>query len=389
MSDRNTHMSNRNNDIDDFFERFDNPSTPLDNPSTPQRRQSTRKSTPTNNITLGGTQRNALMKSEDIKRGITYIFELEQEIAFIEDTTAGLKTKISQLGNKREIPKETVEQEIAKSTFYYIFSIILTIVGIVLGYRWGREEGMFNGEPTLDTLLLVPVGVVGGALIGCLFGLLLDFVLSLIIANYRQGQLYKKYLKKLSDAELKYKDDFEVAKQQFTEELKKKTVLERDLDTLNRTLRSHEIELERLYDEMDILPEYRGFVQMGYMYQLMRIGIGPNLMGIDGLYDRVRQELRADRLENKLDGIRSAIIDSNNRLYMVLNEINNRSNEMISVLEREADQNRRRQQDFNNAINSIGRKMDHIARSTSLSAYSTERSRKLAEYEDFRRRMGR
>ena len=57
MSDRNRPRNNRNNDIDDFFAQFDNPSTP-------QRNQSTRKSATIHGRTTGRTGSSSARRPE-------------------------------------------------------------------------------------------------------------------------------------------------------------------------------------------------------------------------------------------------------------------------------------------------------------------------------------
>lgn len=326
------------------------------------------------------------MRSDDIKQGIEYLYELESEKVFLEDTIEGVKREMRTLGHEITIQYDEPRKEENK----YESSNILVwggmVAGCIYGFIWGVRNG--HGSSGLDVIITVPIGLLFCGVVGMSIGCVLDYVVSTINRIKRQKVIDEEHEIKTRNAKRTYEAAVREDKIRMKVELSRKTALRENVNELKNSLEENEKELNSLYDTLSILPEYRGFIQIGYMYQMVRIGIEPRLTGDKGLYDRVRRELRADNIEKKLDQIRSAIIDSNNRLYGAISEINSRANRMITAINRETEQLARNQQGLEAAIGSVNSNMSRISSSASLAAYNTERSRKLLEYKEFRNRNG-
>lgn len=333
---------------------------------------------------------NCAMKPDEIRTGIKYAFELETEIEIIKRTLDSMKKKANCLGIKKKIPRITYEKKELKFNITGIIPIIAAIIGAIYGIRYGIECARHPWEDyiTIDVLVTVPLFFMIFLLLFLVIGYAIDAVFSFLF-------LYLPKKKKIDAENLKIlereslENDFEKIKeeQRIRDELKLKSIIEEDIQIYSDNLTLHKNELKKLYDAMEILEEYRGFVQMGYMYQYLRMGFEPKLGGKDGLYDLVRRELRADRIEGELRNIRLSIIQTGNRLYGAICDLNDTTNRLLSQMEQDAQHNRIVEQKADDFFARFDDQTNKLTNTATAIAYNTERSKRLLEYADFRRRI--
>lgn len=160
--------------------------------------------------------------------------------------------------------------------------------------------------------------------------------------------------------------DETVVKRKYQSDLK---IIERKLDESRKVL-------DKLYQGYNILPYYRNAVAIGYMKELLEIGVATQLEGPGQLYEKSRSDMRDDRVLERLNNISyrlDRIIDNQNRLYNQLESVKTKQSELTSRIEKEANAIR----ESNARIAS--RNADNMAALT----YEAERSRKELEYQRY------
>lgn len=305
-------------------------------------------------------------KRGDLKASISALYELELNNYLMERTIHTLDEKIPKLGIPQQLipPKKEVNK-------YERDGCVLTILGFLFAFLgWG-----------IGVIIGALVGSADGMMAGGLLGILLGLVACAILNTLWEKRVNKEVE---AETELKYKKEYglylrkvESENKRLERENTKKEELINERNLLIQRRDSSKSFMTEMYNATGIDSKFRTLVRIGYMEEYARLGVADKLGGRDGLYLLVEEKIDREILKIQL----SDIINNLNNLVGLhediryeLNQMNRKSDEMISLMERSVAES-----DRSNEIN------EEIRENSAAAAYNIERMRREEEIRDMLR----
>lgn len=313
------------------------------------------------------------MNTQQLKDGISILFDMEINNYNMTRSIEKLDNQISSLGHKHQysypVMKEGRSFSVGRTfAVSLISSICILLLGLFISYLFDN-----NSSIRIDELLsVIKISFFTGLIAGALVDVLIQLAQK-SICDSRIKSEYDDEIKHIK--ELERKDEERVKK-----ELEQKKFLLNEKNILLSKKASAIENTTKFYNDMKIDPHYRNLIPIGYMHEYAKLGIATKLEGVDGLYNLVRKDLRQDQFKYQLEDISrkmDQIIDNQHSMYTVLCRINSKCNNMIqSVVS------------LSKQINTTNQSLQEISAKSEIAAYNSERSRKELEYQSFMRSIG-
>ncbi len=305
--------------------------------------------------------------SENLKTGISILYDMEMNNYLMTRAIEKLNRKISGMGYSQKINAPR-KQEGDHCTV--TVGIIGGVIGAVLGLIIGLLSGCLDDSPffIFDRIGDVIKNILKTMLICAVVGLVLGIIIGLLIDIFDGRAAKREYKESMREYYQQVNDD----NNRVAWEKQQVSYLIKQRDALKYKLAQSKQILNQFYNRMNIDANYRNIVPIGYMDEFMRLGIATRLEGADGLYYLVRNELRADQFQHTLEEISGKldiIIDQNSRIYGEL--IN--TNKKVDSLIRTTENNARIMNDSFNRIES----------NTGIAAYNAQRAAEEARFQSF------
>ncbi|MBE6654367.1 MAG: hypothetical protein E7608_02770 [Ruminococcaceae bacterium] len=266
------------------------------------------------------------MNEKQLKETVSILYDMELNNYLMALGIQHLDYQISLLGHKKNFYHPKREE----AAFYKEWTGTLFIIGLFLGAIIGGVSGCtstssFTGSIDAGFGGLFGGGI-GGGIIGALIGLICDAT--------SQGNRDEKYQSEY-DAEMKeYNACVEQDDARVRKELKIKQFLTSERDALANRKEQAEALLSEFYMRSGIDRRYRSLIPIAKMDEIISLNICLRLDGENGLYDRVRRELREDAFYTKIEEISSkldVLISKSDRIYNELLNIGDQCEQMISA----------------------------------------------------------
>lgn len=332
---------------------------------------------------IGGAMRN-----EKLYNMISILYEMEVNIYTLDRCIVQLNQQIDVLGIKKSIEKPSINyDDLSTRSVDGIFWIIGMILGFVIVLFQGCARysggGIFSSINSLF-MTVIEGGIVAfiGALIG--FGIDRIYIQAKVQKiqreeRARREEIYHRNMEK-------YQKDVQQDKERMAKEIEKRSFLQSELEVLENQRKEEENKLKCLYDIAGILPEYRSLIHIGYMKDLMEIGVSARFDGTDGLYYLVRKEIQADQLNKNISDISGKldeVIKIGNRLYGKMQSMQVEARNLSNQILEEGERSRIMQNATINMLHGISNHTEGIAQNTAAVRYRLERIEKERNYEQY------
>ena len=247
------------------------------------------------------------MTAKQIKEYLGMLAGVEKEFYTQERMIANMEGKISRLGYRYNItcPQRTIVKVAPEET---IFGVVITTIAFVIGLLWKLPIA----------LTLVISGVVASPV-----------VMEHLEANDR----YNDELVKYQNAMNKYNAAVKQDKARVEVELRRKTFLQAELNSLKKTHEKTRAAREKLYRYNIIHPKYHGLIPVCSLYGYFDTGVCTQLEGHEGAYNKYDTESRLDYIICKMDEVLKHLEEIKNnqyQLYSAIQESNAQFNKLIS-----------------------------------------------------------
>lgn len=308
------------------------------------------------------------MESEQIRQGISMLYDLEMNNYLMTRAIAQLDNQISLLGryntNALRLPQKAQNKydldEILGNGIMYL--CIACIIGAIVG----AVVGIITGG-ILDAIVYL---FVFGFCAGCgggVIGIIVGFCL-----RYKESQ----------NIIIRYKQDNRLYDQTFAKEtvrVERENTQKKFLTAQKQAIISRKSEasqtLTSLYNALNIDRKFRNIIPIGYMEEFIRLNISDHLEGIDGLYYLTRNELRLDQMQHTLTEISNkldTIIDKQHRIYDEFIDMNRKCDTII-----------RKTVSLTEQVSKSNQSLDQIAANTAIAAYNSERAAQELAIQNF------
>ena len=342
------------------------------------------------------------MNTKDIKQGVSAMFDMELNNYLMQNAIDNLTGRASSLAQKRTItkpeyhePKKIVKKrESSEEKSYIVFLVMGLIADFAFSsYKTSLEE--HQPLPGIETILRMFVWAIPFMFASIILWGIWSIVSSLVFSSIDSSNAEKEHKANVKAAKEDFKrrvDDYNNAvvaenKRVHEEGLIKKQLYD-DIDEIRKKLSRSKSLLIEMYDAYNILPQYRNIVSVGYMNDLLMIGTATALEGPGQLYEKVRAELREDRILEAINGVSiklDTLIDTNNRIYGAIQGVANEQQALCNTIEREARQIRDNQNKSERMIEGI--KINNNNSSNAVLEYEVRRIRKELEYQEYMKRI--
>ncbi|MFR8088485.1 MAG: hypothetical protein ACLU6B_08265 [Lachnospirales bacterium] len=243
------------------------------------------------------------MKYERLKESIHALYDMELHNSIMEQCIHQIDQKMATLMIYRDIPvpgKKWIHDTDIEVKKRRVDAIIGFAAGILLGGMIGAMCGIFFFSDFIMQVIIICFGAFLSAILCGWAGGRADKK----IENMTRKKIYEKWEK---DEEIRYQEEQKRYEKDKAADEKRVKNEKRIWDHLNQqreflSIKKEEslVRLAKFYDLVEILPEYRGLNTIGYMNQLIQLGISKQTEGVGGLYYWVRMELRQQEYTEKV-----------------------------------------------------------------------------------------
>ncbi len=326
-------------------------------------------------------------QEKHLQKGIGILYDMEKNNYLMTKSISELEKRASCLGNPKDISRPMLKKIENKMSFLDTISVLAGptgFVGAIVGGIVGLITGIISCK-TLDLIIAILFGwliiacvVVVFALIGAGIGIGVGALLGVGAdqldrknTKTKNMQFEKEYAAELEKYKsAKARDEVRVKKelQERKEILRQRDCVQQRLDDATETL-------EKFYNQMNIHPQYRNLIAIGYMNKFVELGIATKLGGADGLYYLIMKELQWEQLKFTLNNIVNRfdeLIEKTNRLHDDLREMNATCEIMVNKTSR-----------LVNEMSKSNQLNEKIKENTAVTAYNSERMAKELEFKNF------
>ncbi len=311
------------------------------------------------------------MQGKQLKEAISILYDMELNNYMMTRSIQQLEDEAVKMGQERYIepPKKMFnfvsigEYVKAKIPAIIISAIAIIVVGLIIFFVLaGDIVGTKKGEMAFT--LAFP------AIVMCAQAVVLILIISGVKSGSAEKARNQAYIDSIHEKEMQ---QYNAALQQEKDRVYKITEGFRSQCTQLETRKAEATtNLNKYYDAVGIDHLFRNIIPIGYMYDLIRLGVSDKLEGPKGLNYLVRQDLRADEFHHTLEEISAKmdiIINTQRAIYYELQSINEQCSRLVSesVMQTQL------------AINS-NETLEQIRNNTAISAYNSGRIRKENEY---------
>lgn len=297
------------------------------------------------------------MNEKTLKEAVSILYDMELNNYLMTISIQELNYRISQLGHRNNfyIP----EKEEARFNGEWVGG--LGSLGLILGAIFGGVSGCNSTTSLLGSAEAGIGGLIGGGVLGFIIGAVIGLICGGISMSNRDSKYEEKYEKEMQ----KYHECVNNDKRRVEKELKLQKILIAERDSLIERREKAERILSEFYIRVGIDRRFRKLIPIGKMNELISLNITTRLEGDNGLYDRVRKELREDVFYAKLEEISSkldTIISQQDRIYNELLDIGSQCGQLIDATMKSAQI----------AVEN-NRLLNEAVENTRISAYNSER----------------
>ena len=313
------------------------------------------------------------MKESKNKEAIKLLYDMEMNNYKMTRTISRLNYEISCLGNPAYIhePAEPQYPEFSRGEVGCLPITLGGILGLVFGIALSVpafEDGFFGFFLGMFCLAL-------GLGLGVFVGWGCGVIKKEIDRTNREDEAYKKSKANyVIECEL-YEEKMQNDAIRVEKEKRQKAILIAERDFLIQRREHAQEFLKKCYVTIGIDAMFRSLIPIAKMYEIVSLGITDRFGGENGLYDRVRRELREDAFYVKLEEIiqkLDTIISQNDRLYQEIGYLNQQCEKMISASRQSAQLAAQ-----NNVL------LQQAIKNTEISAYHAERIAAEERYQSF------
>lgn len=321
------------------------------------------------------------MKDIELK-DLEALYDMEKNNYMMNQMVKEIDDTISKLGKSRNIlmPKKELAPINGDYSCKVNFTLIFGIVGLIIGFViFGIDIRSGSGY---RLQLFIPII---GAIVGVLVGIFIEKYLKNSKYLDAQQKLNEKYDNETKEYHNAVKED----KERVQAELVEIDFLKQQRINITKQKQLSSEKLNNFYIAMEIDKDYRQLISIGYMFDFMRLGIATKLEGADGLYYLIRKELRYDQMQATMDEISAkldTIIDQNSMIYNELKKIESKCNTIVAntaQIARNVAQIATNTDNINSQLQKGNEKLNQIQKSTEISNYILERTRKEQEYQNY------
>ena len=307
------------------------------------------------------------MEGKNVKEAVSILYDMEIHNYKMTRAIQRLNYEISCLGN----PRSFSEPQKRESALDSDWGAILGMVGVILGASLGGATGCSSTPHILDSLSAGVGGLIGGGFAGFCIGGLIGLGIGGMGKLDKDSRYEEEYEKEMEN----YYSKLEADEIRVENELKWRKILEKEREVLIvRRQRAQQV-LSTFYMKVGIDKSFRSLIPISKMYEMVYFGITTEFYGENGLYDRVRRELREDAFYAKLDEISQkldVLISKTDRLYDEIVSLNSQCETLISATMQSAQIAAN-----NNAL------LSEAVKNTEIAAYNSERIAAEERYQSF------
>ena len=307
------------------------------------------------------------MEGKNVKEAVSILYDMEIHNYKMTRAIQRLNYEISCLGN----PRSFSEPQKRESALDSDWGAILGMVGVILGAILGGATGCSSTPHILDSLSAGVGGLIGGGFAGFCIGGLIGLGIGGMGKLDKDSRYEEEYEKEMEN----YYSKLEADEIRVENELKWRKILEKEREVLIvRRQRAQQV-LSTFYMKVGIDKSFRSLIPISKMYEMVYFGITTEFYGENGLYDRVRRELREDAFYAKLDEISQkldVLISKTDRLYDEIVSLNSQCETLISAPMQSAQIAAN-----NNAL------LSEAVKNTEIAAYNSERIAAEQRYQSF------
>lgn len=307
------------------------------------------------------------MEGKNVKEAVSILYDMEIHNYKMTRAIQRLNYEISCLGN----PRSFSEPQKRESALDSDWGAILGMVGVILGAILGGATGCSSTPHILDSLSAGVGGLIGGGFAGFCIGGLIGLGIGGMGKLDKDSRYEEEYEKEMEN----YYSKLEADEIRVENELKWRKILEKEREVLIvRRQRAQQV-LSTFYMKVGIDKSFRSLIPISKMYEMVYFGITTEFYGENGLYDRVRRELREDAFYAKLDEISQkldVLISKTDRLYDEIVSLNSQCETLISATMQSAQIAAK-----NNAL------LSEAVKNTEIAAYNSERIAAEERYQSF------
>ena len=316
------------------------------------------------------------MNKEQLKKGISILYDMELNNYLMTRSIQGLEYEISHLGKRKEFvkPEREYDNRSAIDTGESVLLpciLIFGILGVIIGFIWGTSW------TDIDFFAFF-CAIIGAAIMGGIFafiGMIVAVIVAAIKGKMEIDDNNERLSEKYVQNERIYNMNLRLDQERVENELQEKDLLIAQRNALITRRKVARAKLMFFYDKVGIDKNFSNLLPIAYMYEFMRLHISDKLEGADGLYYLVSRELKVDKMYLKLEEISSkfdTIIDNQHRLYDELSSLNLRCEKLI--------ENTCMAAEIAAENNSL---LQEAVENTEIAAYNTERIARENEYQSF------
>lgn len=284
------------------------------------------------------------MTETRLKKTVDYLYDMEINNYLMEQTICALKSRIDSLGHLTPPEKQSLENENVKpekyngggNALFFAFigailgGIITVIVCLIKYFSYVANHWDFTAvvKALPNALFKLFIYTLLGALCTALVGAIIGFFVDRTSKNrfdqkaQRDAQATNRKNKKINAQRT---NDYNKRKMEYDQLLSKEMSLKRILTSEREALIKKkvcsQVNLSLFYSNSGLAQEYCHVVPIKYMSDYIRLGISTRLEGDRGLYDRIRQDVRADMFQASLNNISHQLNSMNNYERAILNEL--------------------------------------------------------------------
>lgn len=249
------------------------------------------------------------------------LYDMELHMNLMEQCVQKITQKMSTLMIRRDIPVPG-EKRIDYKDMEIKNSVLYTRLGLGIGIILGLAGGFALGKIFFfQDLLMAAAACIGAMTCGALGGWGGRRIDSRI-ENEKRRREYERQegeeAARYQSEKERYEKDSAADEDRIRQEKRIWENLRQQKERLTRKREESADLLQEFYQRAGIRQEYRGLIVMGYMDDLVQMGVNAQLEGLNGLYYLVRTELRQDHIEEIIGGKRRKpedIFRPGNRLY--------------------------------------------------------------------------
>lgn len=311
------------------------------------------------------------MQGKQLKEAISILYDMELNNYMMTRSIRQLEQEAVNMGQEKHIepPKKMVnfvsvgEYIKAKVPAIIISAIAIIVIGLIIFFTAaGDIVGTEKGEMAFILAFT--------AIVMCAEAVALILIISGANKGNTERARNQAYIDSIHEKEMK---KYNTALQQEKDRVYKITEGFRSQCTQLETRKAEATtNLNKYYDAVGIDPLFRNIVPIGYMNDLIRLGVSDTLEGPNGLNYLVRQDLRADEFHHTLEEISAkmdVLINAQRAMYHELQSVNAKCSRLVSESIKQTQI----------AINNK-KTLEDIRYNTAISAYNSERIRTEIEY---------